>query len=75
MKNWRPVDHIVLIITLTVSTLLITGLVLSQIEDSKMLRSETVKLLFGTVSSFIAIISMYIGAKVQRNRDNNNGAG
>ena len=74
MKNWKPVDHIVLILTITVSVLIIFSAIIVPLlvnfyfEKNNIIhvKAETVKLIFGAVTSFISIISMYIGAKIQK---------
>ena len=81
MKNWTPVDHIVLIMVITVAILvLFSALILPLLinfyfdgEKLILMRSETVKLIFGVVTSFVSIISMYIGAKIQKRKDENGG--
>ena len=81
MKNWTPVDHIDLIMVITVAILvLFSALILPLLinfyfdgEKLILMRSETVKLIFGVVTSFVSIISMYIGAKIQKRKDENGG--
>ena len=81
MKNWSPVDHIILIMVISVSGLvLFTATILPLVinfyfadKEYILMRSETVKLIFGVVTSFVSIISMYIGAKIQKRKDENGG--
>jgi hypothetical protein len=80
-KNWKPVDHIVLVLAITVSTLLLFSAIIVPLmmnfyfnkDNYILVRAETVKLIFGAVSSFISIISMYIGAKIQKYKDESSG--
>ena len=71
MNKWTPADYIVLILTLTVSIIMIFIMFLPLQKVVTVMREETVKLIFMIISSLIAVISMYIGARLENNRNNN----
>jgi len=69
MENWSPSDIIMLILSATISIILITIFVELAFTDIPM--SDTgAKIVGGLIASIISIISMYIGAKIQKNKDN-----
>ena len=80
MKNWTPLDHIILILTVTVCTILLMAgvaipVIINLMEtkgDLILVRPETVKLIFTALASFVAIISMYVGARIQQSKDKKN---
>ena len=69
MKNWGPSDVIMLILASTVSLVLLIIFVISALTTEPM-PEQSAKLVAGLIASIISIISMYIGAKIQKNKDN-----
>ena len=67
--NWKPADYIILIITLTIAFMMIFIVFLPLQEVVTMMKPETVKLIFVVITSLIAIVSMYIGARLQNGRE------
>ena len=65
MNKWGPADFIVLILTLTVSAMMIFIMFLPLQEIVTVMKPETVKLIFMVITSLIAVISMYIGARLK----------
>ena len=69
MKNWSPSDIIMLILSSTVSIILITIFVEAAMTSVPM-TDHSAKLVAGLIASIISMISMYIGARIQKNKDN-----
>ena len=65
MMTWKPVDLIVLILAASVSLILL-GIVYRAIFDKIVLDEARAKLMAGMIGSLLAIISMYVGAKLKR---------
>ena len=67
MRNnkWEPVDYMVFIITSVLSISLILT-VIKPLFTQNLMNPTSVELLAGVVSSLIAIVSMYVGAKINR---------
>ena len=66
--NWRPVDVVVALVALAVSASMLMSAFSISILKSELteIRSELLKV---AVGGAISIISMYIGAEVQRRKD------
>ena len=69
MKNWSPSDIIMLILASTVSIILISIFIEASTTDVPM-TDNGAKLVAGLIASIISIISMYVGSKIQKNKDN-----
>ena len=63
MKNWRPADIIMLILSITLSIILITIFVELAFSKEPLGDSQS-KIVAGLIASIISIISMYIGGKI-----------
>lgn len=67
MKEWRPVDILVMFLSLTVGILLLSSV--AQITITGGALSETkAKTIAGVVSSVVAIISIYVGSKIKNDK-------
>ena len=66
--KWTPVDIIVIILTTVISIVLATSIVDVIINDTTMtdIRSKRITAL---LTSIIAIITLYVGAQIQKNKD------
>lgn len=64
MKNWQPVDIIVLILTMGVFIILIFPIVARLIHPEITITEGGLKVLVQVTIALISIISMYIGFKV-----------
>ena len=68
MRKFKPVDYIIAALVILLSTLLLmTGI--APLIKGVALSGEKAKLLSGAVSSLISVITLYVGAKLQENRD------
>lgn len=70
--KWNPVDCIVFLLAFTVCFVLCFSLIRLLITGMN-LTIDKAELLAGIISSFIAIISVYVGSKVNRNRTKKKG--
>ena len=68
MKNWNSVDVVVLILTIIISLVLIITLIRPFVTGVAITDGNS-KLVAGLIASIISIISMYVGAKIQQNKD------
>ena len=69
MKEWGPSDVIMLILASTVSIVLLS--IFAELAFTGVpISDNAAKLVAGLVTSIISIISMYIGARIQKNKDN-----
>ena len=68
MKNWSSSDIIMLILASTISIVLLIIFIVMALSTEPM-PEQSVKLAAGLIASIISIISMYIGAKIQQNKD------
>jgi hypothetical protein len=69
MKNWSPSDIIIVILASTISIVLLT-IFIELAFTVEPVSDNVAKILGGLIGSIISIISMYIGAKIQKNKDN-----
>ena len=68
MKGWKPIDYIVMLFSVAIVMLLMG--VLADIVFTNNELSETASKRFNVVvTSMISIISMYVGAQIQKNRE------
>ena len=67
MEKWGPVDFIALMLGLAIF-IVISGVMYKTIFIQS-ISAESNKLLTGIVMSVISIISLYIGAKLQKGKD------
>ena len=66
MKNWKPVDVIVLLLAFVVGFVLIhTAL---KTSDTK-LSPESIKFVAGLLASMLTIVSIYVGGKIRNNKE------
>jgi hypothetical protein len=68
MKNWHPVSVIVVILTVTVSSALVAATVIPVITKTPM-PADVMKLMDTLYTSIIAIITLYVGAMVQKSKE------
>lgn len=68
MKNWSPSDIIMLILASTIAIILLLIFAKNATSDVPM-TDNGAKLVAGLIASIISIISMYIGAKIQKNKN------
>lgn len=66
MEKWETIDIIVLIITIVVALILLIAMVKPLITGEE-LSTDSYKLIAGLMGSLIAIVSMYVGSKIQKN--------
>lgn len=71
MKNWQPVDIIIIILTLLTCFILMMASIRPLISENE-IDLDTTKILAGTLGSLISIISMYVGAKIQQRNTQKN---
>lgn len=64
LKSWKPVDWVVVILTLAISSGVIIA-VSSPIIRGEELSPEAVKAVASGAGACISIISMYVGASIQ----------
>ena len=67
--KWKAVDFIIAIFAITVS-LVILSVLANVVVSQKGLSGERAENFNALLGSLVAIISMYVGAKIQENRDN-----
>ena len=68
MKGWSPSDVIMLILASTVSIVLLS--IFAELAfTGAPISDHGAKLVAGLVTSIISIISMYIGARIQKDKD------
>lgn len=70
MNKWKPVDFVIGIFAITVAIILLSVILDSMITETT-LTEEGAERYTALLGSLVAIISMYVGAKIQENRDNN----
>ncbi len=68
MKDWRPVDFVIGVFTITVSVILIS-IILDAVVTNTTMNDEGAEGYTAVLGSLIAIISMYVGATIQNNRN------
>jgi hypothetical protein len=68
MKNWHPVSVVVLILTVTIGVGMVYGMIMPLVSG-KELGPDMQKTIDSIYNSVIAIITLYVGAMVQRNKD------
>ena len=67
MNKWSPSDIIMVILASTISIVLLTVFV-ELAFTVEPVSDNVAKILGGLIGSIISIISMYIGAKIQKNK-------
>jgi len=60
----QTLDKIALVVTVTVSIILLV-IIVSPVFTGRTLSNEKAQMVSGLISSFIAIIGMYVGAKLK----------
>ena len=68
VKDWTPVDYIVAVITITISVAITTTIIVAATRDEPLGESQS-DALSVIIQSFISIITLYVGAQIQKNRD------
>jgi hypothetical protein len=68
MKNWHPVSVVVLILTGTIGIGMVYGMVMPLVSG-KELSPDMQKTIDSIYNSAMAIVTLYVGAMVQRNKD------
>jgi hypothetical protein len=68
MKGWQPIDYMVglLVVTLMVLLLMIMG---EMVFDDRNIGDAGAKRINVIINSMVAIISMYVGAQIQKGKD------
>ncbi len=72
MKDWQPVDIIITIFATVISVVLLL-IIIDATLNNDALSDASSKRISAITTSVVAIISMYIGAKIQEHKDNNDG--
>lgn len=67
-KRWNPLDMIVVIITIFVCVSVGLGVAHAMWRTTPM-DDARAKLVTGVITSLVAIINMYVGAKLQQSKD------
>jgi hypothetical protein len=67
MKDWKPVDIVILIITVVVSFVISMSVIRPLLSDKPM-SIESAKLVSSIVVSLISIISIYVGSKLKHGK-------
>ena len=68
MKNWHPVSVVVMIMTICIGVGMVYGMVMPLVTGTE-LPPAMQKTIDGIYSSAIAIVTLYVGAMVQRNKE------
>jgi LytS/YehU family sensor histidine kinase len=69
MRRWEPVDIIVAGLAIAVCTTVGSIAIAPYIELLHVMSESKAKLFVGVVSSLVSIISVYIGAMIQKKED------
>ena len=65
---WEPIDIIAMLLTVTICLILILSSVAPVITGTSLSEAKA-KLLVGLIGSVVSVVSMYIGATLQRRKD------
>ena len=68
MKNWTPCDYVVAFMALIVC-IITTGAIGSVILRGQPMSETQAEIMSQITSAIISIVSMYVGASIQRSRD------
>ena len=68
MKNWKPVDVIVLILACILGFSLVFAMIKPLITTAS-LSPDSLKLIAGLLASMLTIVSIYVGGKIQKNKE------
>jgi len=63
MKNWKPVDVIVLLLAFVVGFVLIYSALKT---STTRLSPESIKFIAGLLASMLTIVSIYVGGKIRK---------
>ena len=66
--NWQPIDIVAMLLTVTLCFILSLS-AMSPLITGNPLSDTKAKMLVGLVSSVVSIVSMYIGATLQKRKD------
>ena len=70
-SRWKPVDYMALILTSVISICVLVVVIMGAFQEGEM--SETkMKIVGGITTSIIAIIAIYIGAKIRESGKTDN---
>jgi len=67
MTNWKPVDWVIVLLTLTIVSFIVMIEYMLLVKDP--VSEHGSKLITGLITSITSMISMFIGAKIQERRD------
>jgi len=67
-SDWKPVDWIACCFTVVLGVILVLGSI-SVIVQGEQADEQKLKIMAGIISSVISIVSMYVGASIQKRRD------
>lgn len=68
MIKWKPYDIIILILAITISIVLIVIFIVTVFNEIP-IADTNAKIVGGLLASIISIISMYIGAQIQKRKE------
>jgi hypothetical protein len=66
-SDWKPVDWIACCFTVVLGVILVIGTVSILVNGND--NDEKIKVMAGIISSVVSIVSMYVGASIQKRRD------
>lgn len=70
MNDWKPLDYMMGILVVTVVVILLMVMA-SVVFDDTVLTEKGATRVNIIINSIVAIISMYVGAQIQKERDSN----
>jgi hypothetical protein len=68
MNEWKPIDFIVGLLAITIAMVLVSAMVDVLINEDAMTEGGS-KRVTNIVTAMLSIISMYVGAQIQKNKD------
>ena len=68
MRGWKPVDIIVVMLSAVIA-IVVASSVLAVVLNGKAIAPEKAKMLNALISSIVSIITLYVGAMIQRHKD------
>ncbi len=71
MRNWKPVDFIIAMFAISVAIILLV-IILNVLYSGIALSDDAGDRITVIVSSILSIVSLYVGAKINENRNNKN---
>ena len=67
--DWKPVDWIACCFTVVLGIILVVGSISVIVRGGDEADEQRLKIMAGIISSVISIVSMYVGASIQKRRD------